>query len=128
VVMPRGCPHPDEAMEFLAYLVSVKGQEILNLGQMKFPVLKKVTPEFWKKNSNPHLDIFRKLADSPGAFTAPRMELVEEFMDEGMATFDVVWHQEKTPEEALKQLQERMDKQWQKELKRFKRLGLEPPD
>src|SRR6185369_49850 len=50
VVMPRGCPHPDEAMEFLAYLTGVKGQEILNLGQMKFPVLKKVTPEFWKKN------------------------------------------------------------------------------
>ena len=128
VVIPAGSPHPKEAMEFLAYLVGPKGQEKLSLLQGKFPMLKKVSKDFWRKNHNPWLKVFRDLADSPGAFTAPRMGVFAEDFDEGNAAFDQVWLLQKTPEEVLGGLQKRIGKLWGRELRRMDRLGLKPSD
>lgn len=128
VVIPRGSAHPKEAMEFLAYLVSPKAQEELNLLQGKFPMLKKTSADFWRKNQNPFLKVFRKLADSPCAFTAPRMGVFAEYFDEANSAFDQAWLHQKTPEEALKDLQQRMQKVWDRELKRMGRLGLTSSD
>ncbi|HVZ79864.1 MAG TPA: ABC transporter substrate-binding protein [bacterium] len=128
VVIPAGSPHPKEAMEFLAYLVSPEGQEKLSLLQGKFPMLKKVSKDFWRKNQNPWLHVFRDLADSPGAFTAPRMGIFAEYFDEGNAAFDQVWLLQKTPEEVLGGLQKRIGKLWARELRRMDRLGLKPSD
>jgi ABC-type glycerol-3-phosphate transport system substrate-binding protein len=127
-VIPQGSRHPKEAMEFLAFLVSVEGQEKLNLGQRKFPMLQKVGKDFWRKHPNPHLAVYRKLADSPCAFTAPRMPLFAELFDEGNALFDQVWLRRQTPEEALSVFQSRMGKSWAREIRRMERLGLDPGD
>lgn len=128
VVIPQGSRHPREAMEFLSFLVSVKGQEDLNLGQRKFPMLKKVGRDFWRKHPNPYLQVYRDLADSPCAFTAPRMPLFAELFDEGNALFDQVWLQRQTPEEALRVFGSRLGKNWERELRRMERLGLAPGD
>ncbi|MGH7739403.1 MAG: extracellular solute-binding protein, partial [bacterium] len=128
LVIPKGSLHPKEAMDFISYLVSPKGQEQLNLLQGKFPMLKKVGPDFWRKNKNPWLHVFRRLADSPNAFTAPRMPLFAEYYDEGNAAFDQVWFQQKTPAQALAEMQSRMQREWKREIRRMARLGLKPAD
>lgn len=126
LVVPKGSPNPEAAMKFIAFAVSPEGQEILHLRQMKFPVLKKMPESFWKKHDHPYIQVFRRLAESPNAFTAPRIGVFEEYFDEATAAFDLVWLHEKTPEEALAQLQRRMEKKWARELRRLERLGLEP--
>lgn len=126
LVIPKGSPHPDAAARFLAFAVSPEGQAILHLRQMKFAVLKKMPPSFWKKHDHPYISVFRKLADSPNAFYAPRIGVFEEYFDEATATFDEVWLHRKTPTEALARLQRRMERKWERELRRLSRLGLEP--
>lgn len=126
LVIPAGSRHPKEAMQFLAFAVSQEGQEILHLKQMKFPMTKKASKEFWAKNSNPHLQVYRKLADSPCAFTAPRIAIFQEYFDEANASFDQVWLLRQEPKEALAGTQRRIQKKWDRELRRLKRLGLEP--
>jgi multiple sugar transport system substrate-binding protein len=128
LVIPTGSPHPRQAMEFLAYMTGMKAQEQLNLLQMKFPMLKKVPARFWKESRNPYLAVYRKLADSPCAFTAPRMGIFAQYFDGANTAFDQVWLHQKTPEEALRELQDRMQKQWKRELRRLKRRGLSPGD
>jgi ABC-type glycerol-3-phosphate transport system substrate-binding protein len=128
LVIPRGSPHPEEAMEFLAYMVSPKAQEQLNLLQGKFPMLRKPSADFWRKNQNPFLKVFRGLADSPCAFTAPRMGVFAEYFDEANSAFDQAWLHQKPPQQVLSDLQERMRKVWEREMRRMQRLGLEPGD
>ncbi len=126
LVIPNGSRHPKEAMEFIAYVVSQEGQEQLSLGQMKFPMTRKVSDEFWKKNVNPHLKVYRALADSPCAFTAPRIGIFQEFYDEAYMAFDQVWLLKMEPQEALAAMQKRIEKKYDRELRQLRRRGLEP--
>jgi multiple sugar transport system substrate-binding protein len=128
LVVPSGSPHPEEALDFIAYAVSPEGQELLHTKQMKFPMLKpdRVSKAFWAEHRNPYIRTYQKLAESPMAFTLPRMGLGQEYFDEATVVFDQVWLHQKTPAEALGDLQKRMDRSWEREVRRLRRLGLEP--
>jgi len=69
--IPVGAKHPKEAFEFLKYVESQKGLEMLCLGQKKITPLKEVSPGFIEHHPNPFIKLFIKLAYSKGAVSTP---------------------------------------------------------
>ncbi len=128
LVIPTGSRHPKEALDFLSFVVSPEGQELLHTLQMKFPMLKpdRLSKRFWDNHPNPNVRVYQRLAESPNAFTLPRMGLGQELFDEGTVVFDQVWLRQKDPAEALEAMEKRMKKSWAREVRRLERLGLEP--
>src|SRR5947199_204040 len=58
LTIPSGAHHPREAWEFIKYVQSQKGMELLCLGQRKHSPLAKVSQEFWAKHPNPYIKLF----------------------------------------------------------------------
>lgn len=112
ISIPVGARHPDEAFEFIQYLCSQKELENLNMDQWKFSPLKKVSPEFIANHPNPRIKLFIDLASSPHAFCWPDMLIYYEYMDEITPAFDKVRYGLDTPENLVRQVQERVSKMW----------------
>ncbi len=122
VIIPRGAKHPDEAFEFLAFLATHKGSELLNLGQRKFTPLLNPTPEFVQEHPNPQIEVFIDLASSPNAVSSPHLSISREFTGEMANAFDEIWLCRKTPEQALRDVRVRMQKRLDWEVSRADRL------
>jgi multiple sugar transport system substrate-binding protein len=110
VIIPRGARHPREAFEFLAFLATTRGSEILNMGQRKFTPLIDVTPEFLRKHPNPAIEVFINLAHSSNAVSVPHLSIWNEYQDELNAAFDEIWLCRETPQQALSHTRERVQK------------------
>ncbi|HEY3283282.1 MAG TPA: ABC transporter substrate-binding protein [Armatimonadota bacterium] len=120
LVIPRGSKHPDEAFEFLKYANSQKGMELLCLGHRKNSPLTHVSADFYRKHENPYIRVFGDLARSPNAFGTPQIGIWTEYRDELNSAFDNIWLMKKTPEQALKEVQVRMQAKLDRELARRK--------
>ena len=125
LVIPRGARHPDEAFEFIQFVNEREGSEILNLGQRKFTPLMDVSELFLREHPNPHIEVFIDLAKSPNAFIPPQMPLWQEYQAELSTAFDQVWLCEKTPEEALEAVEDRMQRKLDRDLRRYERMGMQ---
>ncbi|HIE50395.1 MAG TPA: ABC transporter substrate-binding protein [Armatimonadetes bacterium] len=121
LVIPRGAKHPDEAFEFIKFVNSQEGMELLCMGQRKHTPLSRVSREFLESHPNPYIEVFISLAKSPNAFSTPKIGIWTEYRDELAAAFDDIWLLRKTPEEALRQVQERMQRKLERELRRQRR-------
>jgi ABC-type glycerol-3-phosphate transport system substrate-binding protein len=110
LAIPKGARHPQEAFEFIRYVNSQGPMEKLCLGQRKFSPLAKVSDGFIKNHPNPYIRTFIDLAKSPGAQSAPRLSVWGEYNDEMNVAVDRVTSLDATPQEALDQVQQRM--QW----------------
>ena len=110
LVIPKGCPHLDEAFEFMCFVASQKGMELLNMGQRKFSPLVETSQEFVEKHPNPHIEKFISLAKGPNAKTVPRLAFWLEYRDEMQAAADQVLALASSPESAAKSVQDRV--QW----------------
>jgi multiple sugar transport system substrate-binding protein len=124
LVIPRGAKHPDEAFEFIAFVNSRKGSEILNMGQRKFTPLLDVSPRFLREHPNPYIQVFIDLAKSKNAFIGPQMPLWQEYQAEMATAFDQIWLAEKTPEAALRDVETRMQRKLDRDLRRYQRMGM----
>lgn len=118
IIIPRGAAHPPEAFEFLAFMATHQGSELLNLGQRKFTPLLDVTPAFLTEHPNPYIEVFIDLARGPNAVRTPALGVWNEYSDELSNAFDEMWLCRKTPEEALTNVQTRMQSRLDWELKR----------
>ncbi len=125
LVIPRGARHPDEAFEFIRYVNSQEGSELLNDGQRKFTPLMDVSDLFLRRHENPYIEVFIDLAKSENAFIPPQMPLWQEYQAELSTAFDQIWLCEKTPEQALKAVEERMQRKLNRDLRRYERMGME---
>jgi len=125
LVIPRGAKHPDEAFEFIRFVNSRRGSELLNLGQRKFTPLLDVSRPFLTEHPNPYIQVFIDLARSKNARIPPQMPLWQEYQDELQATFDQVWLCEKTPEQALRDVETRLQRKLDGDLRRYKRMGMQ---
>lgn len=123
LVIPTGSKHPNEAFEFIKFVNSQRGAELLNMGQRKFTALKRVSPEFLARHPNPYIRTFIALAKGRNAYATPQLGIWTEYRDEMNAAFDDIWLGRRTPEEALGQVQARMQKKLDRELRRMHRLG-----
>jgi len=123
LVIPNGARHPDEAFEFIKFVNSQYGMELLNMGQRKFTPLTKVSPEFIRNHPNPYIRVFIDLARGKNVYATPEMSIWTEYRDEMNAAFDDIWLGRLTPEEALGRVQARMQKKLDRELARLRRIG-----
>ncbi len=121
--IPRGAKHPKEAFEFIRYVQSQKGMEMLCLGQKKLSPLRAVSPEFLAKHPNPYIGLFTRLAYSKNAYSTPKIGIWKEYNDEINATLDTIMLMQKTPQQALDDLAARMQPKLDDYLKRLRARG-----
>jgi len=122
ITIPRGSRHPDEAFEFIKFVVSQRGMERLCMGQRKFSPLKKVSADFVKRHPHPYIALFRQLSMNPQTVSLPKLTFYQEYTDELNVAFDRVWLNQMTPEEALGDVKRKMQKKVDRRIER----GLNP--
>jgi ABC-type glycerol-3-phosphate transport system substrate-binding protein len=110
LVIPRGAKHPREAFEFLRYTQRREVAEKLAAGQSKFTALREVSPEFLAHHPNPAIKFFSELARTPNAKYVPRLAMWRDYDIEMSVASMSVRYGLKTPEEALDEVQKRV--QW----------------
>ena len=125
--IPRGARHVEEAFEFVKFLASVEGMEILCKGQGKHSSLAKTSPGFLdpETHPNPHVELFYTLAFSPNAKRTPALGLWREYQREMSVAFDNIWNGNEEPAAALKNVQTRMQRRLDQELRRRRLVGKE---
>jgi ABC-type glycerol-3-phosphate transport system substrate-binding protein len=125
VVIPKGARHPGEAFEFICYLQRQDVAEKLARAQQKFTALREVSPLFLKGHPNPAIGLFIALARSPGARSVPRLSIWHEYDEEMAAARERVVDLKQTPEEALGEVQARMQWKLDRVMRRWDAVGEE---
>lgn len=131
LMIPHGADHPAEAFEFIAFVASQTGSELLAAGHRIFTPLIDVSEAFLRRHPNPYIEVFIDLARSRNAFTEPQLPLWQQYAAELGTAFDQVWLAERTPLEALQAVEDRMQRQLDRDLRRYERMGMqygEPSD
>ncbi|MBI2297398.1 MAG: ABC transporter substrate-binding protein, partial [Armatimonadetes bacterium] len=123
LVIPTGSRHPREAFEFIAYVQSQLGMELLCMGQRKHTPLTLVSIGFLRDHPHPCLQVFIDLAHSRNTFAPPKLGFWREYNDEMTNAFSTIWLGRRSPEEALGQVQARMEKLMARELRQKQRRG-----
>lgn len=108
LVIPRGARHPDAAFQFIRFVESQKGMEMLCGLQRKNSPLRSVSPNFYRTHPNPFIRLFTQLPYSPNVVAPPKIGIWPEYMDAINNAFDEISLLQKTPEQALHDVQVRM--------------------
>ncbi len=119
LLIPKGAAHPKEAFEFIRYVNSPGPMEKLCLGQRKFSPFVKVSDEFLRHHPNPYIQTFIELARSPNARSVPRLTVWAEYSDEMNVAADRVISLQATPQEALDQVQQRIQWRFDRVMRRW---------
>jgi ABC-type glycerol-3-phosphate transport system substrate-binding protein len=119
LVIPKGSRHVDEAFEFIKYVNSQEGMEMLNLGQRKFSALAEHSPGFIKEHPNPFIEVFIELAKSPNVAAVPRISIWNEYNEEMGIAADQIYNLLATPQEALDSVRERVQWKYDKVMRRW---------
>lgn len=125
LIIPRGAKNVEGAWDFIKFVQSQKGMEMLCLGQRKHSPLKKVSPEFWANHPNPRIKLFYDLATSPNAVPPPPLGIWPEYSSEMNNAFNTI-AQGTDVKEALSYVTRRMQPKLDRELAvRRKRMEAE---
>jgi ABC-type glycerol-3-phosphate transport system substrate-binding protein len=108
LVIPRGARHPKEAFEFIAFVQSQEGMELLCMGQRKHSPLAKVSEQFWRNHPNPYIRLFTELPKGKYVVSPPKIAIWPEYQTELINAYDEVQLLRKTPQQALDDVQARM--------------------
>ncbi|HEY1921541.1 MAG TPA: ABC transporter substrate-binding protein [Tepidisphaeraceae bacterium] len=112
LVIPHGAKHKQEAFEFMAFVNRQDEMEKLaNLG-CKISPLMKVSEGFLDHHNNPYIRVFDKLAASPNAHPTAVVPILPEVNDELTSFTQQMTLMQETPEEGLRQVQERLQKKY----------------
>jgi multiple sugar transport system substrate-binding protein len=123
LVIPRGAKHPREAFEFLRYTQRREVAEKLATLQRKFTALREVSPEFIALHPNPAVAFFSELVRSPNARWVPRLSIWRDYEIELSVAALNVRYLLKTPEEALAEVQERVQWRFDRVTRRWDIVG-----
>jgi multiple sugar transport system substrate-binding protein len=121
LTIPTDCPNPEEAMEFLKFVYSTEGIEILCMGHRKFSPRSEESEAFKRDHPHPHIGLFRELASSPGAFAAPMTGIFGEYRRDMGTTVDVVQNLNKHADAALADLQIALQRSLEREREMMQR-------
>lgn len=124
LAIPRDARHPEDSFAFIAHVVSQGAMERLCLGQRKFTPLREVSPAFLRAHPHPRIGLFSDLARHRLTFTLPQLTFWQEYAEELNVAFQRVYLLQTTPEEALGAVKRKMQRRLDRELRRFKRLGV----
>jgi len=106
--IPVGARHMDEAFEFIRFVSSQKGMELLCLGQRKHTPLAQVSPEFIAQHPNPYIQVFIDVAKRTRTFSGPKTPVWSEYQNEMDAAFDEIWLGQAGAADALGRVRVRM--------------------
>ncbi|BBO22945.1 MAG: ABC transporter substrate-binding protein [Chthonomonadaceae bacterium] len=106
--IPRGARHPKEAFEFIKFVQSQRGMELLCMGQRKHSPLVEVSEDFYKRHPNPYIRLFADLPRGPNAVAPPQFGIWPQYSQELAAAIEQVFLKQKTPQEALRDVRIRM--------------------
>jgi ABC-type glycerol-3-phosphate transport system substrate-binding protein len=123
MVIPRGCRHPEAAMEFIAFTQQQHWTEQLATAHCKPSPLATVSPEFLKNHPNRGITIHYNLLKSPRAYVPPRTRVWQQFKDEFDTTVIRMRELQTPVEQALGSLQARaqslLDQSAREEARRY---------
>jgi multiple sugar transport system substrate-binding protein len=123
LVIPRGAQHPREAFEFIAFVESQKGMEMLCMGQRKNSPLAKVSDAFWKNHPNPFVRLFADQPRGKNVILPPKIGIWPEYQAELKTAFDEIALMHKTPQQALDYVQARMQPKFEEYRRRLRLRG-----
>lgn len=116
LVIPRGAKHPDEAFEFIRFVQSQRGMEMLCLGQKKHSPLLVASDDFYKQHPNPFIRLFTELAKSPNVVTPPMMAIWPEYQAELKNAYEEIFINGAEPLAQLRKVKARMQPQLDRSL------------
>jgi multiple sugar transport system substrate-binding protein len=120
--IPAGAKHPREAFEFIKYVNSIEGSEMLNTGQGKHTPLARTTRGFIEHHPNPYIGLFIQVAKRPRPFTTPNLGIWLEYVAEMNSAFDKIWLGEGDAAEVLAGVTARMQPKLDRELARKRKV------
>jgi len=91
LMIPRGCPHPEEAFEFLAYTQRRDVQERLATMHAKSSPMRESTPGFLANHPNPAVRVHDAVMKSPRAVVLPQTRAWQQMADLTNGAFDSIW-------------------------------------
>jgi multiple sugar transport system substrate-binding protein len=92
IAIPRGCPHPDEAWEFVRFTQSREVQEQLARAHCKPTPLAQASADFARSHPNPFVDVHTAVAASPAVTVLPRTRAWKAYSDLTGPAFDSIWN------------------------------------
>lgn len=119
LVIPRGARHAREAFAFMRYVNTQAAMEKLCLGQRKFSPLRAVSDAFLQAHPNPYIRVFMNLAASPHVRAVPRLTVWNEYDEELRIACDRAFLGLRTPEDALREAQDRVQWKYDRVLRRW---------
>ncbi len=109
LMIPRGCKHPKEAFEFIAFVNRQDEMEKLNMLHCKDTPLSVVSENFLNHHPNPYIRVLEDLSNSPNAYASPDCPVSDESRDEINAMVQgLVTDVTKDPATELKKSQDRL--------------------
>jgi multiple sugar transport system substrate-binding protein len=123
LAIPRGSKHKKEAFEFIVYVNRQDVMEKLCKLHCKNSPLAKVSDDFLNHHPNPYIRIFERLARSPNAQGPPQIPIMPEVTDDLNALSQQISLLQVTPEEALPELQARLQAKYEEFVRQQKLRG-----
>ncbi len=118
LIIPRGAKNVEGAWEFIKYVQSQEGMELLCTGQAKHTPLVKVSDEFWANHKNPQIKLFHAQAFNEAAFAPVKLSMWPEIQGEMNAVYEAISGPELVNvTERLNRAQERLQPLLEKELR-----------
>lgn len=115
LVIPTGSRHVEEAWAFIRYTQRQDVMEQLCLGQRKPSPLSEVSDGFYASHPNPYIRIFAQLGASNNAWSAPKTGVWNEYERELKTAVNKISSLTLTPERALEQVQERIQRSYDRD-------------
>ncbi|MGQ0629112.1 MAG: ABC transporter substrate-binding protein [Phycisphaerales bacterium] len=91
LIIPRGCPHPEEAFEFLAFTQRQEEQERLCLEHAKASPLREVSAGFAAQHPNRAIAVHDAVMRSPRVQVLPPTRVWQAYADMLLGAFDAMW-------------------------------------
>ncbi len=107
LVIPKGCKHPREAMEFIAFTQRQEHVEALSLAHYKSSTLAVSSEKFLNEHPNTGVRVFDAVAQSTQGFRYPRTQAWTQFKDELDGMAQRMWSIDKPAKEMLATVQAR---------------------
>jgi len=124
LVIPAGAKNVEAAWEFIKYVQSQEGMELLCMKQQKHSPLTYVSDRFYREHPNPFIQLFYDLAKSERAFIQPKTAIWQPYKDELNNAFQRVWTQGVDPAIALGDVDRRIQPQLDQQISRRERREL----
>lgn len=115
LVIPTGSHHVEEAWAFITYTQRQEVMEQLCLGQRKPSPLNDVSESFYAHHPNPFIRVFAELGASKNAWSAPQTAVWNEYERELKTAVNKISSLTLTPEQALADVQERIQRSYDRD-------------